>query len=87
MLRKESDLEWSFLSPSVVLQPGRRTGTYRVGTDRLLTDAKGESRISLEDYAMAMLDEIDHPRHVRQRYTVGYCVRVIENMRDRGLSL
>jgi len=70
MLRKESDLEWSFLSPSVVLQHGRRTGTYRVGTDRLLTDAKGASRISLEDYAMAMLDEIDHPRHVRQRYTV-----------------
>lgn len=72
MLRKESDLEWSFLPPSSVLQSGQRTGKYRIGTDQLLTDAKGESRISLEDYALAMLEEMEHPRHVRQRFTVGY---------------
>lgn len=67
MLRKESDLEWSFLSPSSVLQSGQRTGKYRIGTDQLLTDAKGESRISLEDYALAMLEETEHPRHVRHQ--------------------
>jgi putative NADH-flavin reductase len=72
ILRQEHGLEWSFLSPSAVLQPGQRTGTFRLGTDQLLTDARGESRISREDFAMAMIDEVEHPRHIRQRFTVGY---------------
>jgi uncharacterized protein len=72
MLRKETSLEWSFLSPSADLFPGRRTGKFRLGTDQLLKDAKGESRISVEDYAMAMIDEVEKPTHIRQRFTVGY---------------
>lgn len=72
LLRHESSLEWSFLSPSADLSPGTRTGTFRLGTDQLLRDANGESRISVEDYAMAMIDEVEKPRHVRQRFTVGY---------------
>jgi putative NADH-flavin reductase len=72
MLRKEGSLEWSFLSPSADLSPGKRTGKFRLGTDQLLRDANGESRISIEDYAMAMIDEVEKPQHIRQRFTVGY---------------
>ena len=61
-----------FLAPSAVLEPGQRTGKFRLGGDQLLVDAKGESRISVEDYAAAMLDELEQPKHVRQRFTVGY---------------
>jgi putative NADH-flavin reductase len=72
MLRKEVSLEWSFLSPSADLSPGKRTGKFRLGTDQLLTSAQGESRISVEDYAMAMIDEVEMPKHIRRRFTVGY---------------
>jgi len=72
MLRKETGLDWSFLSPSADLSPGQRTGTFRLGKDQLLKDAKGESRISVEDYAMAMIDEVEKPTHIRQCFTVGY---------------
>jgi putative NADH-flavin reductase len=71
-LRNEQELEWTFLAPSAVLEPGQRTGKFRLGGDQLLVDAKGESRISVEDYAVAMLDELEQPKHVRQRFTVGY---------------
>jgi uncharacterized protein len=72
MLRQETGLEWSFLSPSADVFPGQRTGQFRLGTDQLLKDAKGESRISVQDYAMAMIDEVEKPQHVRQRFTAGY---------------
>lgn len=72
MLRRESDLEWSFLSPSADLSPGPRTGKFRLGKDQMLVDTNGTSRISTEDCAMAMIDEVEHPTHVRQRFTVGY---------------
>lgn len=72
MLRKEASLEWSFLSPSADLSPGKRTGKFRLGTDQLLRDENGESRISIEDYAMAMIDEVEMPKHIRRRFTVGY---------------
>ena len=72
MLRQETGLDWSFLSPSADLFPGQRTGTFRLGTNQLLNDAKGESRISVQDYAMAMIDEVEKPSHIRQRFTVGY---------------
>ena len=71
-LRQEQALDWVFLSPAAMLVPGERTGNYRVGADQLLSDANGESRISLEDYAVAMLDEAERPRHSRQRFTVAY---------------
>ncbi len=71
-LRKESGLDWSFLSPSADLAPGQRTGKFRLGTDQMLSDTNGQSRISVEDYAMAMVDEAEKPKHIRQRFTVGY---------------
>ena len=72
LLRDEPELEWTFLSPSAMISPGERTGQFRLGADQLLTDADGESRISVEDYAVAMLDELENPKHIRQRFTAGY---------------
>ena len=72
LLRKEPSLEWSFLSPSADLFPGARSGKFRIGTDHLLREANGESRISVQDYAMAMINEVEQPKHIRQRFTVGY---------------
>jgi putative NADH-flavin reductase len=72
MLRKEKDLEWTFLSPPASIAPGERTGHYRVGKDQLLKNEKGESKISTQDYAVAMLDELEHPQHIRERFTVAY---------------
>jgi putative NADH-flavin reductase len=71
LLRKEHDLEWTFLSPSAMVGPGERTGKFRLGTDQLLTNDEGSS-ISWEDYAIAAVDELEKPAHVRQRFTVGY---------------
>ena len=71
-LRQEPDLEWSVLAPSAELKPGERTGTFRLGRDRLLVDAHGESKISVQDFAVAMIDELERPSHIRQRFTVGY---------------
>jgi len=70
-LRQETELEWTFLSPSAEFVPGERTGQFRLGKDALLSNEQG-SRISLEDYAVALVDEIEEPAHVRQRFTVGY---------------
>jgi len=72
MLRKENELEWPCLSPSATIAPGERTGKFRVGGDQLLKDDKGVSLISVEDYAVAMIDEVEKPTHIRQRFTVGY---------------
>ncbi|HET8726079.1 MAG TPA: NAD(P)H-binding protein [Alphaproteobacteria bacterium] len=64
--------DWTYLSPPALLAPGTRTGTYRLGTDELLVDADGNSAISMEDFAVALLDEAERPRHRRTRFTVGY---------------
>ena len=61
-----------FLSPAANLQPGERTGQYRVGGDRLMVDDPHDSRISVEDYAVAMLDEAERPAHHRARFSVAY---------------
>ncbi len=71
LLRGETELEWTFLSPSAMFVPGERTGKFRLGTDRLLVSDQG-SRISFEDYAVALVNELENPAHVRQRFTVGY---------------
>lgn len=71
-LKEEAELDWVFLSPAATLTPGPRTSNYRVGKDHLLTDEKGESRISLADFAVAMLDEAERPAHHRERFTVAY---------------
>lgn len=71
-LRAETTLDWTFLSPAALFEPGTRTGAYRVGEETLLSDASGKSWISMEDYAIAMIDEVEKPAHSRQRYTVAY---------------
>jgi len=65
-LRQHPELEWSFLAPSAQLEPEERTETIRLGTDRLLADAKGQSKISVQDFAVAMINELEDPQHVRQ---------------------
>jgi putative NADH-flavin reductase len=64
--------EWTFLCPPALLEHGHRTWRYRTGGDQLLTDEKGDSRISVEDFAVAVLDELERPAHIRKRFTVAY---------------
>jgi len=71
-LRREKDIDWTFLSPPALIDFGTRTGKFRVGKDQLLVDGKGESKISFEDFAVAAVDELEKPKHSRQRFTVGY---------------
>jgi putative NADH-flavin reductase len=68
----ETDVEWTYVSPGAVLEPGERTGEYRTDSDRLLTDADGRSQISMEDFAIAMVDEALEPKHARERFTAAY---------------
>jgi putative NADH-flavin reductase len=72
VLRAEQDLEWTFLCPSAKFVPGQRTGKFRLGKDRLLSLPNGESKISMEDFAIVMIDELEKPQHIRERFTVGY---------------
>jgi putative NADH-flavin reductase len=72
LLRRQTDLNWTFLSPSALFAAGERTGKFQLGTDRLLTGTDGKSWISFEDFAVALVDEIERPAHLRQRFTVGY---------------
>lgn len=72
VLRKEPALDWTFVSPSAAFAPGERTGSFRLGGDQLLSDANGKSWISMEDFAIALVNELETPRHARQRFTVGY---------------
>jgi len=72
VLRGEKELDWTFLSPSYCFAPGERTGQFRLGKDELLVAADGQSRISTEDFAIALVDELEQPKHSRQRLTVGY---------------
>ncbi len=69
---KASDLDWTSLCPAGYFEPGQRTGVFRLGKDNLVANEKGESRISMEDYAIAMVDELEKHAHPRQRFSVGY---------------
>jgi putative NADH-flavin reductase len=71
-LREEKALDWTFVSPSALFVPGQRTRKFRLGDDRLLSDDKGNSTISYEDFAVAFVDELEKPAHSRRRFTVGY---------------
>ena len=71
-LKWENDIDWTFLSPSAVIAPGERTGKFRLGGDQLLVGEDGKSRISIPDFAIAMVDELEQHKHVRKRFTVGY---------------
>ena len=73
-LRAEAELDWTFLSPSAMFAPGERTGKFRIGRDQLLLDESGRSRISMEDYAVATVDELEHSQHVRQRFSIVYSI-------------
>jgi putative NADH-flavin reductase len=71
--RTEGDgLDWTFLSPAVEIGPGERTGRYRTTSDQLLSDTAGRSFITFEDYAVAVLDELERPQHVGRRFGVAY---------------
>jgi len=72
LLRQESSLDWTMLCPAAVISPGQRTGKFRLGGDQLLSDAAGKSAISVEDFAVAMIDELETPKHRRARFTVAY---------------
>ena len=67
-----SDINWTYFSPAAFFEPGERTGKFRLGTDQLVSDSKGQSRISLEDFAIALVDELEKPAHERARFTIGY---------------
>jgi putative NADH-flavin reductase len=71
-LIKKSGINWTCFSPAGFFEPGQRTGKFRLGGDQLISDAEGNSRISMEDYAIALVDELEKPRHERQRFTIGY---------------
>jgi len=71
-LRQENELDWTFLSPSAEFVEGERTGKFRLGQDELLVSSEGRSWITFADYAIAMLDEVETPKHSRQRFAVGY---------------
>ena len=71
-LRSEQELDWAFVSPPIQLEPGERSGQYRLGGEELLSDAQGQSRISVADLAVALVDELEAPRHHRERFTVAY---------------
>lgn len=71
-LLKVSDIDWTYFSPAAFIQPGERTGKFRLGGDSLIVDEKGTSSISAEDYAIALVDELEQAKHIRQRFTIGY---------------
>jgi putative NADH-flavin reductase len=71
VLRKEGEgVEWTFISPAAEISPGHRTGRYRATGDQLIPDARGRSHISMEDYAVALVDELEHRQHVGRRFGV-----------------
>ena len=72
VLQASPDIDWTYVAPSAYFDPGERTGIFRVGTDKLLADSNGNSSISMEDYAIAMVDELEKGEHRRMRITVGY---------------
>ena len=71
-IKKVKDLDWTAISPPASIQPGRRTGKFRLGLDKLIEDKEGNSLISREDFAVAIMDELEKPRHMRKRFTAGY---------------
>ena len=71
-LKKEKEVDWVFFSPAADMAPGVRTGRYRLGKDEMIVDMVGNSHISVEDYAAAMIDELEKSEHHQERFTIGY---------------
>jgi uncharacterized protein len=69
---RASTIDWTYLAPAAYFVPGERTGKFRLGKDELIANSAQDSRISMEDYAVALVDELETPRHRRQRFSVGY---------------
>jgi putative NADH-flavin reductase len=69
---KDADLDWTYFSPAAIIEPGQRTGKFRLGGTRLVVNDQGESKISAEDYAVALVDELENRRHIRQQFTAAY---------------
>lgn len=72
VLMQEKDIDWVFFSPAGLLEPGEATHNFRLGKDDLIVDAEGKSHINVGDYAVAMVDEMEHPAHHFERFTIGY---------------
>lgn len=72
VLKSSSGINWTYIAPAAYFVPGERTGKYRTGTNNLVSDEKGESRITFADYAIALVDEIEKPKHERALFSVGY---------------
>lgn len=72
LLRNDSQVTWTVLAPSAHIEPGKRTGNFRLGSNQLLVGEDAQSRISVEDYAVAMIDEVEDARHLNALFTVGY---------------
>ncbi len=72
LIRQEEALDWTFLSPPILLTPGERTRQYRLGGDAPLMNGEAPGTLSVKDLAVAIVDEIEQPRHVKQRFTVAY---------------
>ncbi|MEC5146179.1 NAD(P)-dependent oxidoreductase [Chitinophaga sp. 212800010-3] len=72
IIRQSNDLDWTVLSPAMMIQPGERTGKFRLGKDQVVFNEKGESKISSADYAVALIDELEQPKHIKQRFTLAY---------------
>lgn len=71
-LAAEKNIDWAFFSPAGDIHPGQRTAKFRLGKDDLVVNETGESKISVQDYAVAMMDELEKPAHHRERFTIGY---------------
>jgi len=72
LLKADSQLDWTFFSPAVNIGPGERTGKFRLGLDEVVADPGGKSSISYDDYAIALVDELEQGKHIRRRFTIGY---------------
>ncbi|QPF71734.1 NAD(P)-dependent oxidoreductase [Roseateles sp. DAIF2] len=73
LIKQESSLDWTFLSPAPHLEPGERRGSYRSSLETPVLDAEGQpGRISTADLAVAIVDELEQRQHIRRRFTVGY---------------
>jgi len=72
LLKQEDSFDWTFFSPAVMIGPGERTGTFRLGKDNVVADAEGNSKISYDDFAIAMVDELDQGNNIKGRFTIGY---------------
>ncbi len=75
ILKEETELNWTFFSPAPEMHPGTsgvRKGTYRLGTDYPVADENGRSVLSVEDLAVVVADEVEQPKHIKQRFTAAY---------------